>query len=70
MYTSLAAASSGEMCLYALAEGRAVTTGQDPSVGLGGYIQESGHGPLSRTYGLAASHGLQMRVITTHGQLP
>ncbi|OJJ98365.1 hypothetical protein ASPACDRAFT_1871837 [Aspergillus aculeatus ATCC 16872] len=59
----------GNVLNYALAQGRVVTTGQDPSVGLGGYIQGGGHGPLSRTYGLAASHVLQMRVVTTQGEI-
>ncbi|RAH44589.1 uncharacterized protein BO95DRAFT_454111 [Aspergillus brunneoviolaceus CBS 621.78] len=58
--------------------GRAVTTGQDPSVGLGGYIQESGHGPLSRTYGLAATlrgggpglYGLVTEYLLRHHPAP
>ena len=49
--------------------GRVVTTGQDPSVGLGGYIQGGGHGPLSSTYGLAAHQVLQVTVVTTTGQI-
>ncbi|RAK98119.1 putative isoamyl alcohol oxidase [Aspergillus ibericus CBS 121593] len=59
----------GNVLNLALEQGRVVTTGQDPSVGLGGYIQGGGHGPISRTYGLAASHVLQMRVVTTTGQI-
>ncbi|PWY93048.1 putative isoamyl alcohol oxidase [Aspergillus sclerotioniger CBS 115572] len=59
----------GNVLDLALEQGRVVTTGQDPSVGLGGYIQGGGHGPISRTYGLAASHVLQMRVVTTEGQI-
>ncbi|PYH92808.1 putative isoamyl alcohol oxidase [Aspergillus ellipticus CBS 707.79] len=59
----------GNVLEKALSEGRVVTTGQDPSVGLGGYIQGGGHGPISRTYGLAASHVLQMRVVTVTGQI-
>lgn len=43
-----------------LSLGRIVTTGQDPSVGLGGYIQGGAHGPLSSTYGPAAHQVLQM----------
>ncbi|RAH69424.1 FAD-binding domain-containing protein [Aspergillus aculeatinus CBS 121060] len=43
--------------------------GSGQHVGLGGYIQGSGHGPLSRTYGLAASHVLQMSVVTTQGEI-
>ncbi|KAL3489202.1 FAD-binding domain-containing protein [Aspergillus germanicus] len=59
----------GNVLDMALEQGRVVTTGQDPSVGLGGYIQGGGHGPSSRTYGLAASHVLQVRVVTTAGQI-
>jgi FAD/FMN-containing dehydrogenase len=59
----------GNVLEMALEQGRVVTTGQDPSVGLGGYIQGGGHGPISRTYGLAASHVLQMRVVTTEGEI-
>jgi FAD/FMN-containing dehydrogenase len=59
----------GNVLTMALEHGRVVTTGQDPSVGLGGYIQGGGHGPISRTYGLASSHVLQMRVVTTKGQI-
>jgi FAD/FMN-containing dehydrogenase len=46
-----------------------VTTGQDPSVGLGGYIQGGGHGPLASTHGLAAQQVLQARVVTTQGDV-
>ncbi|KAE8386199.1 putative isoamyl alcohol oxidase [Aspergillus alliaceus] len=59
----------GNVLSKALEQGRVVTTGQDPSVGLGGYIQGGGHGPLSSTYGLASSHVLQMRVVTTEGKV-
>ncbi|KAJ4338289.1 hypothetical protein N0V87_004057 [Didymella glomerata] len=50
-----------------MSQGRVVTTGQDPSVGLGGYIQGGGHGPLGRTYGLAVNQVLQMTVATATG---
>ncbi|KAL3439967.1 hypothetical protein BJX65DRAFT_315257 [Aspergillus insuetus] len=59
----------GNFLDMALEQGRVVTTGQDPSVGLGGYIHGGGHGPISRTYGLAASHVVQMRVVTTEGEI-
>lgn len=52
-----------------MSQGRVVTTGQDPSVGLGGYIQGGGHGPLGRTYGLAANQVLQMTVATATGKI-
>ncbi|CAG5169138.1 uncharacterized protein ALTATR162_LOCUS7005 [Alternaria atra] len=44
----------GNVLKFATSQGRIVTTGQDPSVGLGGYIQGGGHGPLASTYGLAS----------------
>lgn len=46
-----------------------MTTGQDPSVGLGGYIQGGGHGPLASTHGLAAQQVLQATVVTTEGDV-
>ncbi|KAJ4985511.1 FAD binding domain-containing protein [Stagonosporopsis vannaccii] len=59
----------GNVLKFALDQGRFVTTGQDPSVGLGGYIQGGGHGPLSRTYGLASHQVLQMTVATATGEI-
>ncbi|KAF2144811.1 uncharacterized protein K452DRAFT_349793 [Aplosporella prunicola CBS 121167] len=59
----------GDVLNFALQHNRVVTTGQDPSVGLGGYIQGGGHGPLSSYYGLAAHQVLQMRVVTTTGDV-
>ncbi|KAH6615155.1 hypothetical protein C7974DRAFT_60153 [Boeremia exigua] len=59
----------GNVLKFALNQGRFVTTGQDPSVGLGGYIQGGGHGPLSRTYGLASNQVLQMTVATATGDV-
>ncbi|PVH75376.1 FAD binding domain protein [Cadophora sp. DSE1049] len=53
----------------AMAQGRLVTTGQDPSVGPGGYIQNGGHGPLSSTYGLGSQQVLQVTVATTTGEV-
>lgn len=59
----------GAVLNAALAQGRVVTTGQDPSVGLGGYIQGGGHGPLASTHGLASNQVLQMTVVTTTGEI-
>lgn len=59
----------GDVLEVALSQGRIVTTGQDPSVGLGGYIQGGGHGPVASTYGLASQQVLQMRVVTTRGEV-
>ncbi|KAF2008819.1 FAD-dependent monooxygenase [Aaosphaeria arxii CBS 175.79] len=49
--------------------GRTVVSGQDPTVGLGGFIGGGGHGPLSSHYGLAADQVLQATVVTTEGQI-
>ncbi|OSS43294.1 hypothetical protein B5807_12134 [Epicoccum nigrum] len=59
----------GNVLKFAISQGRVVTTGQDPSVGLGGYIQGGGHGPLGRTYGLAVNQVLQMTVATATGKV-
>lgn len=59
----------GAVLDFALSQGRVVTTGQDPSVGLGGYIQGGGHGPLASTYGLAAQQILQVTIVTTQGDI-
>jgi hypothetical protein len=44
-------------------------SGQDPTVGLGGFIGDGGHGPLSSHYGLSADHVLQATVVTTEGRI-
>ncbi|KAJ4298055.1 hypothetical protein N0V90_005954 [Kalmusia sp. IMI 367209] len=53
----------------AAAVGRTVVSGQDPTVGLGGFIGGGGHGPLSSHYGLAADQVLQATIVTTEGQI-
>lgn len=59
----------GAVLTAALAHNRVVTTGQDPSVGPGGYIQGGGHGPLSRTHGLGAHQVLQATLVTSTGAI-
>ncbi|KAI1121207.1 hypothetical protein F5Y10DRAFT_288756 [Nemania abortiva] len=59
----------GEAVLYSLSHDRVVTSGVDRTVGLGGFIQGGGHGPLSSTYGLAADQLLQVTVATTAGDV-
>ncbi|KAH8900568.1 putative isoamyl alcohol oxidase [Thozetella sp. PMI_491] len=59
----------GEALPFALARGRVAVTGVDKTVGLGGYIQGGGHGPMSSTYGLAADQVLQATVVTTTGDI-
>lgn len=49
--------------------GRTVISGQDGTVGVGGFIGGGGHGPLSSHYGLSADHVLQATVVTTEGQI-
>ncbi|KAI0138418.1 hypothetical protein BJ166DRAFT_180338 [Pestalotiopsis sp. NC0098] len=59
----------GEALLYSLQYNRIVTSGVDRTVGLGGYIQGGGHGPLSSTYGLAADQLLQVTLATVAGEV-
>ncbi|KAF4546559.1 Isoamyl alcohol oxidase [Lasiodiplodia theobromae] len=60
----------GAVLTKALSLGRVVTTGQDGSVGPGGWVQGGGgHGPLSRTYGLGAHQVLQATIVTTTGEI-
>ncbi|KAI1292421.1 FAD-binding domain-containing protein [Xylaria venustula] len=59
----------GDALGFALENGRAVVSGQDKTVGLGGYIQGGGHGPLSSTYGLSADQLLQVTVVTSTGRV-
>lgn len=59
----------GDILPVALAQGRLVTTGQDGSVGPGGYISGGGHGPIASTHGLAAQQVLQVTIVTTRGEI-
>jgi len=45
-----------------------VIGGADPHVGVGGWTQGSGHGPISSYYGLGADQVLEMEVITADGE--
>ncbi|KAL4867229.1 hypothetical protein BDV12DRAFT_171744 [Aspergillus spectabilis] len=47
---------------------RTVVGGEDATVGLGGLIQNGGHGLLSSTYGLASDNVFQVTVVTTDGR--
>lgn len=47
---------------------RAVVGGEDSTVGIGGLIQNGGHGWLSSHYGLASDQVYQATVITTDGK--
>ncbi|CAI6089480.1 unnamed protein product [Clonostachys chloroleuca] len=59
----------GDALAYALSHGRAVCTGADATVGLGGFTTGGGHGPMSGTYGLAADQVLQATVVTPSGEI-
>lgn len=48
---------------------RSVVGGEDATVGLGGLIQNGGHGYLSSHYGLASDQVYQVTVVTTDGRL-
>ncbi|KAJ5387582.1 FAD binding domain protein [Penicillium cosmopolitanum] len=47
---------------------RTVVGGEDATVGLGGLIQNGGHGLLSSTYGLASDQVYQVTIVTTDGR--
>ncbi|CAG7923433.1 unnamed protein product [Penicillium olsonii] len=47
---------------------RTVVGGEDATVGLGGLIQNGGHGLLSSHHGLASDQVYQVTVVTTEGQ--
>jgi FAD/FMN-containing dehydrogenase len=59
----------GDVYRAAAVQSRVVVGGGDATVGLGGFIQGGGHGPLSTTYGLAAQQVLQVTVIITECQV-
>ncbi|KAI1460692.1 FAD-binding domain-containing protein [Annulohypoxylon moriforme] len=48
--------------------GYRVTGGFCPTVGMIGYIQGGGHGPLSSSYGMAADNALEFEVVTVDGR--
>lgn len=45
-----------------------VVGGADPHVGIGGWMQGAGHGPLSSLYGLGADQVLELEVVTADGE--
>lgn len=59
----------GEVTAAAAAEGRVCISAQDSTVGLGGFIQGGGYGPLSSHYGLSADNIYQATVVTTSGEI-
>nr|CEG03977.1 unnamed protein product [Fusarium acuminatum CS5907] len=70
--TVLIAASDlnyGVAVTHALKYDHIIVSGNNATVGLGGYIQGGGHGPLSSTFSLAADNIYQVRVVTTQGHI-
>ncbi|KAK5737377.1 hypothetical protein LTR17_006796 [Elasticomyces elasticus] len=59
----------GDLLTSAQKMGKVVCTGQDPSVGLGGWTQGGGHGPLSGTHGLGSFQVVQLTVVTVRGDV-
>lgn len=49
--------------------GRTVVGGEDATVGLGGLIQNGGHGLLSSSHGLASDNVYQATVVTPNGKI-
>ncbi|KAM0123919.1 hypothetical protein ACHAO1_011188 [Botrytis cinerea] len=49
--------------------GKSIVGGDAKTVGLGGYLQGGGHGPLSSQYGLGADQIHQATVITPSGEI-
>lgn len=46
-----------------------VVGGADPHVGIGGWIANGGHGPVTAHYGMGADQVLEMEVVTADGKL-
>ncbi|KAI9715287.1 MAG: hypothetical protein M1812_006098 [Candelaria pacifica] len=59
----------GEIYEAAAAHGSTVVGGEDPDVGLGGYITGGGHSLISAQYGLAADNILEFEVVTPEGKV-
>lgn len=59
----------GEVLAPALKLGKVVCTGQDGSVGLGGWTTGGGHGPLSGMHGLGSHQVVQLTVVTVRGEI-
>lgn len=49
--------------------GSMIIGGEDPDVGLGGYLTGGGHSLISGHYGLAADNILEFSVVTTDGNV-
>ena len=53
----------------AAAHNSMIIGGEDPDVGLGGYITGGGHSLISAHYGLAADNVLEFSVVTPDGNI-
>lgn len=53
----------------AAVHGSMIVGGEDPDVGLGGYLTGGGHSLISGHYGLAADNILELKVVTPSGEI-
>ena len=59
----------GEIYKTTAEHGSIVVGGDDPDVGIGGYLTGGGHSPLSGQFGLAADNVLELMVVTPTGDM-
>jgi hypothetical protein len=64
-----AGATSGDLAGPANAHGLALTTGDTPSVGMGGLVTGGGIGYMVRKYGLAIDSLLAVQIVTANGDI-
>ena len=53
----------------AAAHNSMIVGGEDPDIGIGGYLTGGGHSPISGHYGLAADNILEFQVVTPSGDV-
>ena len=53
----------------AAAHNSIIVGGEDPDVGIGGYLTGGGHSPISGHYGLAADNILEFQVVNPSGDV-
>lgn len=56
--------------IYQFATQNSITAvlGSDPSVGIGGWVLNGGHSPVSANFGLGADQIIEMEVVTADGK--
>ncbi|KAI9706663.1 MAG: hypothetical protein M1836_003672 [Candelina mexicana] len=59
----------GEIYEAAAAHNSTIVGGEDPDVGIGGYVTGGGHSLISAQYGLAADNALEFDVVTPEGKV-